>query len=148
MQPYHRRSFFTQVTAAAALPMLPSFLKTDQDFSWIDDYKKKVKLTTSSRARYDYSTSPDLALVEDEQFWYQVKNMYSSSPGLLNLNNGGVSPQPKIVQDAFERYNRLCNEAPSYYMWRILDQGREPLRQRLAALAGTSAEELAVVRNA
>jgi selenocysteine lyase/cysteine desulfurase len=33
-------------------------------------------------------------------------------------------------------------------MWRILDQGREPLRQRLATLAGTSAEELAVVRNA
>jgi selenocysteine lyase/cysteine desulfurase len=33
-------------------------------------------------------------------------------------------------------------------MWRILDQGREPLRQRLADFAGTSAEELAVVRNA
>jgi selenocysteine lyase/cysteine desulfurase len=33
-------------------------------------------------------------------------------------------------------------------MWRILDQGREPLRQRLAEFAGTSADELAVVRNA
>jgi selenocysteine lyase/cysteine desulfurase len=32
-------------------------------------------------------------------------------------------------------------------MWRILDQGREPLRQRLADLAGTHADELAVCRN-
>ena len=74
--------------------------------------------------------------------------MYAVSPSILNLNNGGVSPQPLVVQEAFERYNRLANEAPSYYMWRILDQGREPLRQRLAQLAGTSADELAVVRNA
>jgi selenocysteine lyase/cysteine desulfurase len=33
-------------------------------------------------------------------------------------------------------------------MWRILDQGREPLRKRLAALAGVSHEEIAMQRNA
>ena len=32
-------------------------------------------------------------------------------------------------------------------MWRILDQGREPLREKLADLAGTSAEEIAINRN-
>jgi hypothetical protein len=106
-------------------------LKPGSDFSWIDHYKK--------------SSSSASSLAYDEKFWYQVKNMYSSSPALLNLNNGGVSPQPIIVQEAFERYNRLCNEAPSYYMWRILDQGREPLRQRLATLAGVSNEEVSVV---
>ncbi|HJW28734.1 MAG TPA: aminotransferase class V-fold PLP-dependent enzyme [Saprospiraceae bacterium] len=132
MQPFRRRSFLGQMATASAIPFVPAFLKPDVDLSWIDLYKKK---DTGS-------------LVTDETFWYQVKNMYSSSPGILNLNNGGVSPQPLIVQEAFERYNRMCNEAPSYYMWRILDQGREPLRQRLAQLAGTSAEELAVVRNA
>ncbi|MHA0111550.1 aminotransferase class V-fold PLP-dependent enzyme, partial [Klebsiella pneumoniae] len=35
-----------------------------------------------------------------------------------------------------------------YYMWRILDQGREPLRHKLAHLAGASAEEIAINRNA
>ena len=65
----------------------------------------------------------------------------------MNLNNGGVSPQPKIVQDAFEQYYELSNEGPSYFMWRILDQGREPLRQRLAELAGVSPEEIAINRN-
>lgn len=33
-------------------------------------------------------------------------------------------------------------------MWQILDQGREPLRRRLADLAGCDAEELAINRNA
>jgi selenocysteine lyase/cysteine desulfurase len=32
-------------------------------------------------------------------------------------------------------------------MWRILDQGREPLRTNLAALAGCDAEEIAINRN-
>jgi selenocysteine lyase/cysteine desulfurase len=33
-------------------------------------------------------------------------------------------------------------------MWRIIDQGREPLRQKLANLAGADPEEIAVNRNA
>ena len=42
----------------------------------------------------------------------------------------------------------MCNEAPSYYMWRILDQGREPLRRNLARFAGATTEEIAIQRNA
>ncbi len=68
-----------------------------------------------------------------------MQESYTVSPNIINLNNGGVSPQPKVVQDTFERYNRFCNEAPSYYMWRILDQGREALRADLAGLAGCDA---------
>src|ERR1039457_733734 len=55
----------------------------------------------------------------DEDFWAWVQESYTVSPNIINLNNGGVSPQPKVVQDMFEKYNRLCNEAPSYYMWNI-----------------------------
>lgn len=85
--------------------------------------------------------------VTDETFWYQVKQAYTVSPNIINLNNGGVCPQPKVVQEAVERYNRLSNEAPSYYMWRTLDEGREPLRRKLADLAGCSPEEIAINRN-
>ena len=85
--------------------------------------------------------------VEDETFWQQVRQAYTVSPTMINLNNGGVSPQPKVVQEAVVRYNELSNETPSYYMWRILDQGREPLRRKLADLAGCSPEELAINRN-
>jgi selenocysteine lyase/cysteine desulfurase len=59
-----------------------------------------------------------------------------------------VSPSPRIVQEAVERYNKMTNEGPSYFMWRILDQGREPLREKLASLAGCDAAEIAINRNA
>ena len=85
--------------------------------------------------------------IKDEEFWHLIKQAYTVSPTILNLNNGGVSPQPKVVQEAVERYNQLSNEAPSYYMWRTLDQGREPLRAKLADLAGCSPEEIAINRN-
>ena len=87
-------------------------------------------------------------LTEDEDFWQMVKQAYTVSPSIINLNNGGVSPQPLVVQNAMDRYNRLSNETPTYYMWRILDQNREPIREKLADLAGCSPEEIAIDRNA
>lgn len=88
------------------------------------------------------------AAADDEDFWFRIQQAYSVSPNIINLNNGGVSPQPKVVQETFEYYNRMSNEAPTYYMWRILDQGREALRQALADLAGCDAGEIAINRNA
>jgi selenocysteine lyase/cysteine desulfurase len=84
---------------------------------------------------------------QDEDFWSVIQRGYSVSPQIINLNNGGVSPSPIVVQQAVERYNELSNEGPSYYMWGILDQGREPLRERLAHLAGAKAGEIAIDRN-
>ena len=97
-------------------------------------------------SRFELATAADLAGEED--FWYAVQQAYTVSPGIINLNNGGVSPSPRVAQEAMKRYHDLSNEAPSYYMWRILDQGREPLRRNLALLAGTDAEEIAIQRNA
>ncbi len=84
---------------------------------------------------------------QDEDYWSVIQRAYSVNPNLINLNNGGVSPSPIVVQQAVERYNQLSNEGPSYYMWRILDQGREPLREKLAQLAGVKPEEIAINRN-
>lgn len=86
--------------------------------------------------------------VDDEELWERLAQAYTVSPAILNLNNGGVSPQPKVVQDAVDRYYHLSNEGPTYYMWQILDKGREPLRRKLADLAGISPEEIAINRNA
>jgi selenocysteine lyase/cysteine desulfurase len=89
----------------------------------------------------------DEELVSDEDFWYQVQQSFTVSPSLINLNNGGVSPAPRTVQEAMKRYYDYSNETPTYYMWRILDQGREPLRQQLARLAGCAVDEIAINRN-
>lgn len=96
-----------------------------------------------------FNSGPDTppGNASEEDFWAWVQESYTVSPNIINLNNGGVSPQPKVVQDTFEKYNRLCNEAPSYYMWNILNQGREALRADLALFAGCSPEEIAIDRN-
>lgn len=94
------------------------------------------------------SSKTALETADDEQFWGTVRLAYAVSPNLINLNNGGVSPQTILVQDMLDKYNRMCNEAPSYYMWRELDKGREPLRERLAKLAGCDTDEVAINRNA
>ncbi|MFN4123251.1 MAG: aminotransferase class V-fold PLP-dependent enzyme [Flavobacteriales bacterium] len=115
---------------------------------------KALGTTATLSAFPALADSPELdflaqdALSTDEDFWAQVKQAYTVSSNIINLNNGGVSPQPKVVQETFEHYNRMSNEAPSYYMWRILDQGREALRSSLAELAGCSADEISINRNA
>lgn len=84
----------------------------------------------------------------DEEFWSNVRQQYVLDEKVINLNNGGVSPQPLMVQEAhWERYRR-CNFAPSYFMWRKVDEEREPLRKRLAALVNCAPDEVAINRNA
>ncbi len=130
----NRRNFLQKLTGFAGATLATPFFNTLQGKQLLDT------LDASG------NTSAD-ELTTDETFWYQIKTAYTVSSNVINLNNGGVCPQPKVVQEAVERYNRLSNEAPSYYMWQILDQGREPLRRRLAELAGCSAEEIAINRN-
>jgi selenocysteine lyase/cysteine desulfurase len=87
------------------------------------------------------------SLAGNEDFWHYIQQAYTVSDNIIYLNAGGVSPQPKTVQETFEFYNRFSNQGPAYFMWQELDKGREPLRQRLAALGGCSADEIAINRN-
>ncbi|MCS7189216.1 MAG: aminotransferase class V-fold PLP-dependent enzyme, partial [Bacteroidia bacterium] len=50
------------------------------------------------------------------------------------------------VLEAFFRLELAANEAPVYTMWRLQDQ-KEPIRSRLAAIGGADPEEIAIVRN-
>lgn len=91
---------------------------------------------------------PRVCAEEGEEFWNWVREQYELDPCLINLNNGGISPQPKSVQDAYIGCCKYCNPAPSYFMWRELSNRREPLRRRLADMAGVSPGEVAINRNA
>ncbi|MBM3451788.1 MAG: aminotransferase class V-fold PLP-dependent enzyme [Bacteroidetes bacterium] len=93
----------------------------------------------------DYSSIDNM---NDDEFWAWVRTCFTTSSNIINLNNGGVSPQPKQVQDTHIKYYEWCNEAPTYYMWRSLDEGREPLRRKLAKFCGTDPEEISINRNA
>jgi selenocysteine lyase/cysteine desulfurase len=109
-------------------------------------------LALHNRALAAFPQMPSKALslspANDEDFWRQVRMAYAASPNMVNLNNGGVCPAPRATMDALDYYNRMCNEAPSYYMWRTLDEDREPLRENLARLAGCATDEIAINRNA
>lgn len=95
----------------------------------------------------DYPGDPE-RIAEDEWFWANVQKAFTVDRSIVNLNSGGVSPSPEMVQSAMKRHLDYSNEAPVYSMWRILEPQREGVRQRLARHFGVSSEEIALTRNA
>lgn len=91
--------------------------------------------------------SPE-TLAGNEDFWLQIQQAYDVDRSLLNLNNGGVAPAPRIVLDAMQRHVEFTNHLPPRHLWEVLDKQLETVRERLAAVFGCGREELAVVRNA
>lgn len=87
-----------------------------------------------------------LDAAQDEDFWFTVRQSYTVSSNIINLNNGGVSPQPVVTQDALDRYTRLANHV-IHHMWQTIGMERENVRKQLAELGGVSAEEVAINRN-
>lgn len=85
---------------------------------------------------------------QDEDFWSQVQQAFALDRNIVNLNNGGCSPSPRIVQDALRRQIEYANQAPSYFMWRHLEPEIESVRVRLAKTFGVEPEEIAITRNA
>jgi len=87
-------------------------------------------------------------VARDEDFWFNIRHAFTVDRNMINLNNGGVSPAPKIVMDTETRYLEMENLNPSYYMWNVLDPGIETVRRRLARTFGCDPEEIAITRNA
>jgi selenocysteine lyase/cysteine desulfurase len=84
----------------------------------------------------------------DESYWREIQQAFTLDRTLINLNNGGCSPSPRVVHEALKRYLDFSNQAPVYHMWQILEPNIETVRRRLAAEFGCDPEELAITRNA
>lgn len=89
-----------------------------------------------------------LDAAQDEDFWFQIQEAFTLDRSMVNFNNGGVCPSPKVVLDAFRRQVEYSNQAPSFTMWRHLEDEIESVRRRLARHFGCDAEEIAITRNA
>jgi len=87
-------------------------------------------------------------LARNEDFWADIQRAFTVDRSLINLNNGGVSPAPRVVQQAMDRYLRMSNMAPVHYMWKVLDPQVETVRRQLAEDFGCDPEEIAITRNA
>jgi len=130
----HRRIFLKQAATLAGAFSVNSLFNQAHAQDW-QKAAEKVKHLSPRQ------------IAGDEDYWSVIQRSYTVNSNIINLNNGGVSPSPLVVQQAVARYNDLANEGPSYFMWRVLDQGREPLREKLAELAGALPEEIAINRN-
>ncbi len=83
----------------------------------------------------------------DEDYWAIIQNSFTVTRGIINLNNGGVSPSPRIVTEALVRYQWQQEDATAYTMWEILEPQCETIRTGLAELFGCDREEIAITRN-
>ena len=88
-------------------------------------------------------------MATDESFWFEVQQAFTLDRTVVNLNNGGVSPAPAVVQEAQKRHLDFSNSTPPpIALWQVLEPQRETVRARLARNFGCDAEEIALVRNA
>src|SRR2546422_3729341 len=75
-------------------------------------------------------------VARDEDFWLGIQQAFTLDRTLINLNNGGVSPSPRVVQEAMRRYLEFSNTAPVYTMWQGLEPAIESVRRRPAPRLG------------
>jgi selenocysteine lyase/cysteine desulfurase len=85
---------------------------------------------------------------DDEQYWRAVRAEFTLHPSIVNFNNGGVHPSPRVVQEAMRRDLEHANTSTAYTLWVELEPRIEEVRKRLAASFGCDPEEMAITRNA
>ncbi len=130
-----RRSFLSLAGKGVGLAALSS--------TTVASLLKSVTAATTSVAHL----TPQQAAM-DEDYWSTIQNAFSVTRGIINLNNGGVSPSPRIVTEALVRYIWQQEDATAYTMWQILEPQSETIRTGLAELFGCDREEIAITRNA
>src|ERR1017187_10551658 len=87
-------------------------------------------------------------VASDEDYWGEIRNAFSIDRNIINLNNGYVSPAPRVVQDALRRYLEYSDMGPVHTMINVLERQVETVRRRIAETAGCDPEEIAITRNA
>src|SRR5258708_1291533 len=127
-----RRGFLRSLVAATAT--VPA-LKSDA----------LARAMDANRGAVDRSPE-DVA--QDEDYWQTIQQAFDIDRALVNLNNGGVAPSPRVVQQALQHYLTGANQAREMTMWAWIEPEIESVRRRLAGSFGCDPEEMAITRNA
>ena len=69
-------------------------------------------------------------LARDEDFWREIQSAFTLDRNIINLNNGGVSPSPRVVQESMRRALEFSNIAPARTMWAVLEPEVETVRAK------------------
>ena len=98
-----RRDFLSLAGKSLGLAALSS--------ATVSSLLKNVQAATNTVAHL----SPEEAAT-DEDYWATIQKSFSVTRGIINLNNGGVSPSPRIVTEALVRYIWEQEDATAYTM--------------------------------
>ena len=96
--------------------------------------------------RYEKINSEQLA--GDEVFWEGIRKGFKLKSDYINLENGYYCFLPQETLENFIQHVRDVNYLGSYYMRTVQWDNKKAMAAKLAALAGCSAEELIITRNA
>src|ERR1700690_4207685 len=72
----------------------------------------------------------------DEDYWAEIRNAFSIDRNIINLNNGYVSPAPRVVQDSMRRLLEYSDMGPVHTMVQVLYRQVETVGRRIAETAG------------
>ena len=109
----------------------------------------KAASSAYSQRREDVGDSP-VKIAADEDFWREIQQAFTVDRSMINLNNGGVSPSPRVVQDAMRALSRSTRtkRRPSR-CGRILEpRDRKRAPNGSPPAFGCDPEEMAITRNA
>ena len=93
------------------------------------------------------ATAAPAELAEDEAFWLSIRGKYRLTPDYINLENGYYSMQSEPVLEQFIANVRRVNYEAARYFRTVRVDDKARVRDKLAALAGCSPEELIITRN-
>ncbi|MGD9345561.1 MAG: aminotransferase class V-fold PLP-dependent enzyme, partial [Candidatus Aminicenantes bacterium] len=108
---------------------------------------KEEAAAAFAKKREELKNSSALEIARDESYWFHAQQAFDIDRSIINLNNGGVHPAPRIVIDAVKRYMDWSNGAPVLNSWRYMRPRKELIRKKIADMFGCSPEEIALVRN-
>ena len=112
MPTFSRRQFVSTSVGSMILPAL--IARTAK--------ARPVNTARLGRALNELAATPGAPedLARDEDFWLPVQQAFTQDRSYINLNNGGVSPAPRVVQEAMRRRLEEANSLPtSYALWQL-----------------------------
>ncbi len=130
----NRRQFLHRTGHAAGFAALATYN--------LDALPRVLEASASQAGR-----SP-LDVARDEDYWREIQQGFTLDRTIINLNNGGVCPSPRVVHEALKRYLDISNQSPVYHMWQVLEPNIESVRRELARDIGADPATIAITRNA
>ena len=87
------------------------------------------------------------ALAEDEGFWRSVRGDYRLKPDYINLENGYYCFMPEATLERQVAHLRRINYEGAYYMRTDRQDNKRLVAEKVGAVVGAPAEEIAITRN-